>query len=801
MDSVFLDLRYAVRNLVRRPGFSALAILTLAVGIGVNTVAFTAVNAVLFSPVSALKDVDRFGWAMLSTAGNRYGDLSWPEFAELERPRPAFDIVVALGRQPLALAADGHAEQIWALLVSADYFRALDARAEVGRLLTAEDSRSPDVVGVVSHRFWRDRMAGGSLAGRTLTISNRIVSIVGVLPDGFRGPRGGTFAPDIWLPLERVGTFNLRETLKSAEERWLTTLVRLAPGVTKPQADAELAALAAHLSATMRRGDEPTRERTLRFLPMSDGRPEIRALAPAVWIAMSIVGVVLLIACFNVAALLMARASERQREIATRTALGASRTRIVRQLLTEGLVLAVPSGVAALILAAWTGRMLAVFSLPAPIPQEIILEIDRRIVGFTSLLVFIAGVLPGLLPALQATRRNIARSLRIDAAFGDGGASRVRSIFVATQVAVSTVLLAVAILFVRSFLTAVSFDPGFDTDHTVVAQLQPGLHGYDSARARAFAGQLVERLSAAPNVAAVSTADHVPFFVGFAKGDTVSRRPVVLYSISPGHFESLGVPLRGGRDFSEAEHGSTTVVIAGEAFAVREWPGESPIGRHVRLDGSDRLVQVIGVAADIKHRDLAERAQPVLYQPLTAADFRQGFSVVVRGTGDPGRLVIAMRDALHAVAPALPFASVQTMKERMKLPLWPRRTLAGFFLICGSLALLLAMVGLFGVTYYTVRQRTREFGIRIALGARPSDVVRHVLGEGMRVAVPGALLGVLGAMVAARLLAGALFGVNPADPGNYIAAAAIEATVALVACALPARRAAQADPIVALRAE
>ena len=805
MDALLADLRYAFRNIARRPGFAALAVLTLAVGVGINTVAFTAVNGLLFHPL-VFKEVDRLGWIMLATPGNLHGELSYAEFGELRRHARAFDALAAQGRQPLGLMADGRVEQIWALLVSGDYFRALDTRAAIGRVIDASDAARDDLAAVVSHRFWQTRLNGESIAGRTITIANRTVTVVGVLPDGYQGA-GGVFAPDVWLPLERADAFGLPRRLLTQEDRWLGSIARLADGTNRARADAELAAISSHLPAASS-NPKDTAERRLGFFPMRDGHPEVQSLAPYVWIAMSVVGIVLLIACFNVAALLLARATERHREIGIRTALGAGRLRIVRQLVMEGLVLAALSGCAALVLASWSGTLLAAFSLPAPIPQRLEMPVSSRVVLFTMLMVIVAGVLPGLLPALQATRRNLVNSMRLGGGADGSRPSRLRNLFVISQIAGSTLFLATALLFVRSFWNANHVDLGFTTDHMVVARMDPSLYGFEGARAAWFARQVADRVSTVPGLT-VALADRVPFAVGYQTRETVSTRtldctavpckPTVYYAVGARHFDAVGLPLRAGRDFTAVELKTGGAIIVNEAMAANLWPGRSPLGEVARLGTDSVNATVVGVAGNIGQGYVGQAPSPAFYQPIRDTDFRNGFTLVARTAGPEALAASAIRDAVHAVAPAMPIASLTTMKELLNLPMWPRRTAAGFFLICGSLALMLATVGLFGVTYFAVRQRTREFGVRIALGAQSSDVVRQVLREGVRLAVPGAALGLIVAAIAARLLARALLGVSPSDPVSFGATAVVEMTVALLACALPALRATQADPMIALR--
>jgi predicted permease len=419
---------------------------------------------------------------------------------------------------------------------------------------------------------------------------------------------------------------------------------------------------------------------------MRDGHAEVQSLAPYVWIAMSVVGIVLLIACFNVAGLLLARATERQREIAIRTALGAGRWRIVRQLVTEGVLLAVLSGCAALMLASWSGTLLGAFSLPAPIPQRLEMPIGNRVVIFTMLMVLVAGVLPGLVPALQATRRNVVSSMRMG---GGGGSrpSRLRSVFVVVQIAGSTLFLATALLFVRSFLNANRADLGFNPDHMVVARMDPSLYGFEGARAAWFAGQVADRVSSVPGVT-VALVDRAPFAVGYPLRETVSTstldcpavscKPTLYYAVGARHFDAIGLPLEAGRDFTAIELKTGGAIIVNEAMAASLWPGESPLGEVVRIGARGANATVVGVAGNVGVGYVGQPPSPVFYQPIRDADFlRDGFTLVARTTGPDALAAAAIRDAVHAVAPSMPIASLTTMTELLELPMWPRRTAAG----------------------------------------------------------------------------------------------------------------------------
>lgn len=808
MDNLLSDLRFAVRSLLARPGLSALAVLTLAIGIGVNTVAFSALNALLFKP-SRFPGAETLGWIMTRAPGNPYGLSSLPDYQDLARNVRAFETVAAEGRMPLSMLAGNRARQVWGLVVSGNYLSTLRATPAIGRIFSDADRTSPDLPAIVSARFWSELGGGPSVAGRTLTLNGRIVSIVGVLPDGFQGP-GGLYEPDLWIPLDRLQVLNMPARLLERGEPWLTVVGRLAPGVTAAQAGGDLQGVATGLATAH---PDTTRHRSLVFAPMVDGNPEVRGLAPYGWMALGVVGVVLVIACFNVAALLLARASDRQREIGVRTALGASRSRIIRQFAVEGLLLAVASGAAAIVVARWSADLLSAFSLPSPIPQRLHIGVDHRLIGFTVVLVAFAGIVPALLPAVQATRVNLVASMRMETALGPRR-SRWRNAFMVAQIAGATLFLTTALLFLRSFWTQASTNPGFDTAHLVVLELKPSDFNYDTARSRVFFEHLVERVRALPGVERVALGDRVPFYVGFPKTTRASAdgtdcattdcRNVYVYGIGPGYMAALGVPVVAGEEFSPqlaTLTDRTDSVLVSRKLAERLWPGRSAVGEWIREGKDGRQLRVIGVAADVNHHRLGETPREYLYRPLLASEYADAVTVIVRTTGDPAPLVSTIQDQVHALDALLPPGSAKTMERRMEMPLWPARTAAGFLAVCGTLALVLATVGLFSLTYMTVSQRTREFGIRAALGASPRRVMGLVLREGIVLTLPGVALGLAGAAVAGRLAASGLVGVSPIDPSTYAASAALQAAVALAACLLPAYRATRVDPMLALRVE
>ncbi len=647
---------------------------------------------------------------------------------------------------------------------------------------------------------------GSSLAGRTLTLNGRVASVIGVLPDAFQGP-GGLFEPDLWVPLDAMRVLQMPARLLDRNEHWLTVVGRLAPGVTPTQAAADLQSIANVLVAQT---NPQARPRTMTFAPMAEGAPELRAIAQIAWIGLAIVGIVLLIACFNVAALLLARAADRQREIGVRTALGASRARIMRQFAVEGLILALVSGAAAVVVAGWSADLLAAFSLPSPIPQRLHIAADRRLIAFTALLVVCAGVLPTLLPALQATRGNLVASMRMDNLLGPRRA-RLRSAFMVAQIAGSTLFLTAALLFLRSFLTQAQSNPGFETSHALALELKPSDYGYDAVRSRALFDNLLERVRAMSGVERAAIGDRIPFYVGFPKVTKVAADGsdcsaiecpnVFVYGIGDGYMAALGVPLIAGTELTSRDVGAGDSVIVSHKLASRLWPGRSGVGEWLRDARSGKRQRVVGVAADVVHGRFGEAPREVVYRPIAAGEFNDSVTLVVRSSGDPADLLAAVQGQVRTLDATLPPGSAKTMAQRMEMPLWPSRTAAGFLGVCGTLALILATVGLFGLTYLTVSQRTREFGVRAALGATPGRVLNLVLREGLWLILPGVLLGLAGAAVAGRLASSTLFGVSPADPSTYAMSALLQTAVAMLACLLPAYRATKADPMLALRAD
>jgi predicted permease len=803
------DFRLAVRMLGRRPGFSLLAILTLALGLSVNTVAFSAVNALLFKPFR-FAGADRTGWLFVATARDPLANTSVAVFEALERGATTIDAVAAEGRMPLAFDAGTVTEEIWALFVSPEYFSLVGTTPLAGRTIGGTDGTNGDVPVLVSERFWQRRLdADPRIGSLPVRLNQRQAVVVGVLPDGFQGP-GGVFEPDVWVPLAARHTLNVPARYLEPGAGWLTLLARPKPDVPAAAVEQEVLAVATAAGLAARDANDALRAQYVRF---ADGHPETRALARAAAGGMAAVGVVLLIACFNVAGLVLARSVERRREFGLRAALGAGRWRIARQQLTESLVLAGAGGVAALLLALWSERLLSVFSLPAPIPQRLHFAYDWRVLSFTAALALVATIVPALAPVLQAARADLARSLgTAGAAQGGGfGHRRTRRAFVLLQVAGSTCFLALALIFGAHFVREWRMDPGFDVGRLAVMEIDPSQYGYTPERARELADGLVASARTARGVRNVAVADRVSFFVGVP-----TTRPVSLddrdcaatdcpqagvYAAAPEFFDTMGIPLVLGRVYDPDSPADRDAVVISATAAETFWPGEYPVGRSFRLEPDARTLTVAGVAADIVHRGMNERRQSSVYRPLAPADFGASFTVVARAADDVDAALAALGQGVHAIDPRLPPQSLETMRDRMALPLWMPRTAAGFFGACGAAAVLLSTIGLFGVTYFAVSQRRREFGVRFALGATRADVRRLVFGETFRLAGPGILAGSGLAVIAAFAIRSALLGLATGSPTPYVAAVLVQGAIAALASWSPAARAARSSPLEVLRAE
>lgn len=792
-ESLARDIRHACRLLWRRPGFAAAGIATLGIGLAVTTVAFTGVNA-LFIRGADGSDVSGAGWILFEADNPDLAGLaSLREYETYARDVPSLD-VSAQSRVPLSYQGPDGAETMWSLVVSSNYFELLDVAAEQGRLFDALPRDVPVVA--ISHRLWRDRLGSPALAGLTLPLNGLDVAVAAVLPEGHRGP-GGFFDPAIWVRLDDWDALGLPPYVRDPQSRPLALTARLRGSATPLQADREIALAAQALAETW---PDTNRGRTASFVLFEEGHPEMRQLAPVALAGMGLVALVLAVAVFNFAGLLLARAVDREREMRIRSAIGAGRLQIVRQLVVESLVVATLGGLLALVVAQWTNVLLATFAVAAPIPQRIDLTPDRSVVIFTVVVFVVSGVIAGLFPAYRATGLVVSGPR----------ASRLRAAVVAVQLAGATVLLTAAAGFVGTALEARGIDVGFESSNVFLMEVAPSSHGHTAASARRMVDQLRERLAGTPGVRQVAVANRFSFYVGFpdtveftSDGRSCAREECPTagsYRVGPGYFAALGIPIRRGREFNVLGADAGAVIIS-EAMA-RQLGPRDPIGRRIAVGEEGRRMEIVGVAADVLHRTLRDSATPYVYLPLEEATFSGPVTLIAATTSDPAPLLPVARAHLGVVDPRVPAAALQTMAQRLDDR--ARRneaTIAKFFLILGGLAIGLAAVGLSATVSYAVGQRTREFGVRSAVGASPSDLRRLVLRDGLLLALPGVLVGLLGGWALLRAMGGIARALDLTNPVPMMAVALFQIALTLAVSAIPGRRAAAISPLAALRTD
>ena len=823
METLGQDLRYAVRMLVASRGLTAVAVLSLALGIGANPTIFTFVDALLLKPPAVADPATlREVWQHNTTRGHGIGShmqLSYPDYVFYRDHNHVFSDMAAFSGETndVIWNRGGEGETVHGALVSANFFSVLGVRPALGRgFLPQEDqpgSAAPVVV--LSHAMWQQRLGSDpTVVGQTLTLDGRAFTVVGVAPPGFSGLLAG-FTPEFWTPLAMHGAVSPALDPEERRQHWLLGLGRIRAGVDPAQVNADLGVLGRQLAS-----DYPDADRNLEpaALPVDLVPSPFRGVAGGIGgVLMAIVGLVLLIACANVANLLLARASVRRREIAVRAALGATRGRLVRQLLTESALVALLAGAFGLLLSMWATPLLLSLK-PASIPIALDVSTDLRVLAFTLAASMLTGLAFGLAPALQHSRGGDAAALKDGAAGAGHTRSRLRNALVVAQVTACVFLLVGSSLCVRSLANASAIDPGFDTRHAVAAAINVQPFGYDEARGRAYYRQLIDRVRALPGVRAAAYADHLPLGSitrmepiapeGAASDDVSAapgpRRPAFdMAIVSPGYFEAIGTPLLEGRGFTEADTAQAApVVVVNEQMAQRFWPHATAVGRYVTLGGSGQSrvrAQVIGVARTGRYSSLGEEPKPYFYRSLLQS-YEPGLQLIVRTAADQP-IIAAVREQVRALDPRLALIGAETLEQHMQMPLFPARA-AGFFLgLFGALALTLAVVGLYSVISYAVSQRVREIGVRMALGARPRDVLRLVVAQGLRLTAVGLALGLGLAAIGTRVLSNVLYGISPTDPISYAAVTVVLTLAAAAASYVPARSATRVDPIRALRTQ
>jgi macrolide transport system ATP-binding/permease protein len=819
MGHLWQDLRYAVRRLRKSPGFTALTVAIMGLGIGANTAIFSIVNAVLLRPLPYHNPSEIVRVFTSDSDGRTPGAVSYPDFVDYRQRDDLFSGAVAFENVLLSITGEDGSEAVMGEFLCADYFGVLGLTTLLGRTFTPEEDEpgAAEPVVMMSYDTWQRRHGGDpAIVGGAIRLNGRAVTVVGIGPKGYTGSVVG-ITSEYWLPWGSAVQVERDEArrLESRDSRSLMMSARLQPGVTREQAEAALNVLARRLGEEY---PETNENRTVSVFPSNQVRlhPIIdSALYPIAGLLMSVVGLVLLVACSNIANLLLVRAASLRKEVAIRLAIGARRSRLISQLLTESTLLGIAGGIAGLLVAVWTARFIVSFKPPLPIPVAIDLSLDWRVLAFTAGLSVITGVLFGLAPALRASRPDLVPTLK-DETHSLAVKNRwlsMRNLLVVSQVAVSLLLLVGAGLFVRSLINSQSVDPGFDTEHTAMATFNLEA-AYDSdVEAEEFLNRLVQTLETHPGVQSVGLSDRLPLTIGAQMNNVyiegVAPPPGVdelsadFASASPGYFHTMGIPILRGRGFTSADdQDAPRVGIVSATMARRFWGTEDVVGKHFARGTRTNPVdtEIVGVARDVKVRTLGESPRSYFYIP-TGQDNPFVMSVVVRLSGEPSTIPNLIRRKARELDGNVSVMESGTMTEHVGVVLFIPRMGAVLLLGFGILAMVLASLGLYGVLAFSVAQRTRELGVRVALGAEQSRVVRMVVAQGLTLVTIGAMVGLGLSAIAMRPVVGMLNDVNPTDPLTLGGMSLILIAVAALASYIPARRAARSDPMVALRAE
>jgi predicted permease len=816
-----VNARHALRRLRQSPGFTLVAVLSLAIGIGANTAIFTLIDAVLLRRPQ-IREPERLVEVFLSTPEFEFGTLSFPDFRDARDG--AGDALTAIAATRFVLASierEGTIESAVGEAVTGHYFTMLGLEPHLGRLLQPDDDRAPGAhpVVVLGFRYWQKAFGGNPGAvGTQLRIGGRPYTIVGVAPEDYAGRLRG-LVPALYAPMMMVNQIQPTgdDELEERGNHSCFVKARLAPGVELAEAQARLDAVAASL--TERSVESWDREGRFLLRPSAEVivMPQLdRFIRAAAWLLSAVVGLVLLLACINLASFLLARAIDRRKEMALRRALGATRAALAGQLLLETTLLAGLGGLAGVAVGAGLLRVLERADLPLPLPIELDLRIDGGVLLFTLAVSLVAGLVLGLAPALHGSRGDLAATLRDDSAGGgQRGRARLRNALVVAQVALSTLLLVGAGLFLRSFERLQAVDPGFGHQPSAVVSLLIPADRYGDDAARRFARTLVERVRATPGVDEVGLTDNLHLNTLSTNNteliaDGVAPPPgrlghgVDRARVDQGFFAAAGIPILDGRGFDDDldRRDTQRVAIVNQTLADRFWPGGDAIGKRLRATEGDAVWEVVGVTRDVKVRTLGEAPRPLFYLALSQSN--PSFVTIVATTArdrDPERLALDLVAAAHELDGALPIFEVKTMERHVGIMLLPARLSALLLTAFAALALALASIGLYGLVSYAVAQRAREVGIRMSLGADAASMVRLLFGGGLRLVLLGGAIGLLLAVAAARLVGGLLFEVSASDPVAFLAVALVLGAAATLAAWLPARRAARISPAVALRAE
>ena len=810
LETFAQDLRYGLWMMLKNPGFTAVAALTLALGIGANTAIFTVVNAVLLQPLP-FHEPERLVRVWRSSAEDDRTALSFPDFADIRAKQTVFERMAAWRSGDCTLTGQGDPVNLSGLVVTAELFPLLGVAPQLGRSFTPEEDQAGNRAVILSHSLWQNRFnSDPNVAGKTVTINSQSYNVAGVMPAEFKFPIRND-PVDLWVSLAAVAEG--REPLTS-QRGWLAfgVIGRLKPNVTAPQAEAALRVIVDNLARQHTESSDFLRARVLPF-----HQEVVRDVRLGLMLMFGAVGCVLLIACANVANLLLQRATTRRKEIAIRAALGAGRWRIFRQLLTESLLLALGGGVIGWLLAVWLTKLLISLA-PRGLPRAPEAGMDARVLGFAVLVSLATGVIFGLAPALQAAKTDLNEALKDNSKGGGARSNRFRNALVVAEVALTLMLLVCSGLLLNSFLRLQRVDPGFDTHNVLTFRIELPANRYSQqTQVAPFYQQLISRLEAAPGVKSVSAISHLPLSshrgtTGFSiEGIATPPDNPVPYltdfrAVTPGYFKTMGMQLIKGREFTPRDElRSTQVAIINEALARRYFPNQDPLGKRVMpgvgIDERGWLMrEIVGVVRDSKHVSLREEPPPNIYLPHGQFP-RQGMTLVVRAANGPNMLIGVVQKEAHALDSELPVFEIRTLDQYLASSVAEPKFSALLLGLFAGLALILSCIGLYGVMSYVVAQRTRELGIRMALGAQTRDVLKLVIRQGIRLTLLGAAIGGAGAVALSRVIKSWLFGVSPTDPLTFAVAALLLAVVALLSCWIPARRATKVDPITVLRSE
>jgi putative ABC transport system permease protein len=800
MQTLWQDLRYGARMLLKKPGFTLIVVVTLALGIGANTAIFSAVDALLLRPLP-FPGADQLVmvWENDTQEGNSRNPVAPANFVDWRKQqRVCSELGYFTQSGGLNLTGGDEPERVTGIFVSQNLFSLLGAQPQIGRGFLPEDLKERGgLVVALSHGLWQRRFGGSpEVIGKPLTLDGVAFTVVGVMPPNFQLPEEA----ELW------GVTLNGEIATMRGQHFLRVMGRLKPGVTLDQARADFSLIAGQLEQQYPDTNKGYGANVLSLREQLAGNARL-----TLWVMLGAVGFVLLIACANVANLLLTAAAGRQREMAIRCAVGAGRARLVRQLLTESMLLALAGGGLGLLLAFWGVDWIAAVGANVALAPEI--KINPRILGFTFLVTTLTGIIFGLTPALAASRPNLNDALKESARSASDSSSRLRNLLVISEVALALALLAGAGLLIRSFVRLQNVEPGFDPNGVLTMQFEPSGLKYDEReRVAAFYEQLVERVNATPGVRSAAAVSRIPLAGDRStSGLTIEGRPpsrgeqleVHYRVVTPGYFRTMKIPLRAGRELSGQDNARTQpVAMVNQTMASKHWPGEDAVGKRIRLgpNPNSPWITIAGVVGDARNFGLENDALPEAYLPNLQAPTGR-MRLVVRTAVEPQGLVAAVKEAVRSVDKDMPFSQVTTLEQLMAKSVAQRRLSLSLLGVFALIALAMAAAGIYGVMSYTVTMRAHEFGVRVALGAQAADVLKLVVGLGMKLALAGVAIGLLASFALTRLLANLLYGVSATDPPTFIAVATALVMAALVACLLPARRATKVDPMIALRHE